>query len=133
MITSVIRFPNATNTKQVDVYRQIFEVYKGNAISDSIVRKWVRQLNGGRDQVHGDERSSFNLWLMKYVIKCTMTNGLVTENRRFVSDLSTKFPQISKPLLHEIVSEKLKFRKLCSRRVPKALTEQHKNSVRKCT
>jgi hypothetical protein len=36
------------------------------------------------------------------------------------------FPQISRSLLHKIVSDKLRFRKLCSRWVPKLLTDEHK-------
>jgi hypothetical protein len=36
------------------------------------------------------------------------------------------FPQISLSLLHEIVSDKVKFCKLCARWVPKMLTEEHK-------
>jgi hypothetical protein len=51
----------------------------------------------------------------------------VEENRRFtISSLSLHFPQISRSLLHEIVSDKFRFRKLCSRWVPKLLTDEHK-------
>jgi hypothetical protein len=42
-----------------------------------------------------------------------------------ISSLSLHFPQISRSLLHEIVSDKLRFRKLCSRWVPKMLTDEH--------
>jgi len=46
------------------------------------------------------------------------------ENRRFtITSLSLHFPQISRSLLHKIVSDKLKFQKLCARWVPKMLTE----------
>jgi len=40
--------------------------------------------------------------------------------------LSLHFPQISQSLLHEIVSDKLKFLKLCASWVPKVLTEEHR-------
>jgi histone-lysine N-methyltransferase SETMAR len=40
--------------------------------------------------------------------------------------ISQDFPEISRSLLHEIVSEKLAYRKLCARWVPKQLTEEHK-------
>jgi hypothetical protein len=51
----------------------------------------------------------------------------IQENRRFtISSLSLHFPQISRSLLHEILSGKLRFRKLCSRWVPKMLTDEHK-------
>ncbi|CAL1265885.1 unnamed protein product [Larinioides sclopetarius] len=55
-IRSVIRFLNAKKVKPREIYRQICEVYGQNAISDSMVRRWVRQFNEGRDQVHDAER-----------------------------------------------------------------------------
>ena len=41
-------------------------------------------------------------------------------------DFSLEFPQISRRLLHEIVTEKLRYNKVCARWVPKLLTEGHK-------
>ena len=43
-----------------------------------------------------------------------------------ITSLSLHFPQISWSLLHQIVSGKVKFRKLCANWVPKMLTEEHK-------
>jgi histone-lysine N-methyltransferase SETMAR len=51
----------------------------------------------------------------------------IRENRRFtITSLSLHFPEISLSLLHEIVSDKLTFRKFCARCVPKVLMEEHK-------
>ena len=51
----------------------------------------------------------------------------VRENRRFtITPLSLHFPQISRLLLHEIVSDKLQFRKLCARWEPNMVTEGRK-------
>ncbi|KDR23779.1 hypothetical protein L798_11353 [Zootermopsis nevadensis] len=51
----------------------------------------------------------------------------VREDRRFtISALSLHFPEISRTALYEIVTERLHYRKLCSRWVPKMLTEEHK-------
>ena len=50
----------------------------------------------------------------------------IRENRRFTITLSLHFPQISRSHLHEIVSDKLKFWKLCAHWVLKMLTEEHK-------
>jgi hypothetical protein len=55
-IRFVIRFLNARNVKLADIHRQICEVYGENAISDAVVRKWVRKLEG-RDNVHDEPRS----------------------------------------------------------------------------
>jgi hypothetical protein len=42
---SVIRFLNARNKKSADINRQFCEVYEEHAISDLIVRRWVRHYN----------------------------------------------------------------------------------------
>jgi hypothetical protein len=49
-IWSVIRFLNARN-------RQIYDVYGENAVSDGMVRKWLRECDEGRDNVHDEPRS----------------------------------------------------------------------------
>ena len=56
-IRCVIRFLNAKKVKPSEIYEQICEVYGENAMSDSMVGRWVRQFNNGRDQVHDEERS----------------------------------------------------------------------------
>ncbi|GFV16023.1 histone-lysine N-methyltransferase SETMAR [Trichonephila clavipes] len=43
-----------------------------------------------------------------------------------------EFPQISRSLMHEIVTDKLKFHKLCARWVPKILTDSHKTKRMGC-
>jgi hypothetical protein len=40
-------FLNARNVKPADIYCQIYEVYGENAMSDGMMRKWVRKFNEG--------------------------------------------------------------------------------------
>jgi transposase len=56
-IRSVIRFLNVRNVKLADIHRQICEVYGENAMSDGMVRKWVRKFNEGCDNVHDEPQS----------------------------------------------------------------------------
>jgi len=54
-------------------------------------------------------------------------NEKIHENCRFtITEFSLKFPQISRSLLHEIVTEKLGYHKFCARWVLKLLSEDHK-------
>ena len=58
-------------------------------------------------------------------------NEKIHENCRFtITEFSLKFPQISRSLLHEIVTEKLGYHKFCARWVPKLLSEDHKKKPR---
>ena len=43
--------------KPADIHRQMCEVYGQNAMSDEMVRKWVRKFNDGRDNVVDEPRS----------------------------------------------------------------------------
>jgi hypothetical protein len=54
---SVIRVLNARNMKPADIHRQLCEVYGEHAMSDSMVRRWGRHFNEGRENVHDDPRS----------------------------------------------------------------------------
>jgi len=46
-IRSVIPFLNARNVLPSEIHNQICQVYGDNAMSDGMVRKWVRMLNEG--------------------------------------------------------------------------------------
>jgi hypothetical protein len=85
--------------------RQLCEVYGEHAMSDSLVRRWVRHFKG-RKNVHDDSRSGqlspVNEDLVHAVEEKIQENKLFT-----ISLLFLHFPQISWPLLHEIVSDKL--------------------------
>jgi hypothetical protein len=56
---SVIHFLSARNVQPADIHHQICEVYGENAMSDGMVRKWVRKFNKGHDNVPDEPRSSW--------------------------------------------------------------------------
>lgn len=54
-------------------------------------------------------------------------NEKIRVDRRFtISELSDHFPEISRSLLHKLVTEKLGYHKFCARWIPKLLTDEHK-------
>jgi len=104
---SVIRFLNAKN------------------MSSSMVWRWVQLFIEGRKYVHDDPRSGRPSLVNEDLVRAV--EGKIRENRQFtITSLSLHFPQISQSLLHEIVSDKLKFWKVCARWVPKMPTEKHR-------
>jgi len=53
--------------------------------------------------------------------------GEIRSNRRVtIRELDRIIPEVSKTTIHEAVTEKFGYRKLCARWVPKMLTEDHK-------
>jgi len=94
-------------------------------MSNSMVRRWVRLFNEGRENVHDDPRSGRPSVVKEDLVR--EVEEKIRENRQFnIMSLSLHFPKISRSLLHEIVSDKLKFRKSCARWVPKMLAEEQK-------
>jgi len=85
------------------IHHQICQVYGDNAMSDGLVRKWVRMFNEGRENVHDEARSGRPSWGNDDLVR--KVNERVSDDRRFtISYLSLHFPQISRTLLHDIVS-----------------------------
>ncbi|KFM58918.1 Histone-lysine N-methyltransferase SETMAR, partial [Stegodyphus mimosarum] len=78
-----------------------------------------------RTNVHAEARSGRPSVVTDDLVR--KVDEAIHENRRFtMTTLSEAFPQISRTVLFEIVSDRLNYRKLCSRWVPKMLTDVHK-------
>ena len=125
-IRSVIRFSNSRNVLPSEIHHQICQVFGDNAMSDGMVRKWVRMFNEGRDNLDDEARSGRPSLANDDLVR--KVNERVRDDRRFtIPNPSLHFPQIQG--LYDIVSSHLDYRKVCARWVPKMLTEQHKSSV----
>ena len=96
-IRSVIHFLNAKNVIPSEIHHHICQVYGDNAMSDGMVRKWVRMFNEGRENVHDEARSGRQSLVNDDLVR--KVNERVLDDRRFtISDLSLHFPQISRTL-----------------------------------
>ncbi|GBL99039.1 hypothetical protein AVEN_227544-1 [Araneus ventricosus] len=124
-VRPVIRFLNTKNVKPAEIHPQLVEIYGENVMIDGMVRKWVQQFNNGRTNVHDEARSGRPSVVNDGLVP--KVNEKIRENSQFtIRMLCDKFPQISKTVLHENVTNRLNYRKLCSRWVPKMLTDVHK-------
>ena len=86
-----------------EIHHQICQVYGDNAMSDDMVRKWVRMCNEGRENVHDEARSGRPSLVDDDLVR--KVNERVRDDRRFtISDLSLHFPQISRTLPYDTVS-----------------------------
>jgi len=102
-IRPVIRFLNARTVLPSESHHQVCQVYGDNAMSDGMVRKWVRMFNERRENVHDEARSGRPSLINDDLVR--NVNERVRDDRRFtISDLSLHFPQISRTLLHDTIS-----------------------------
>jgi hypothetical protein len=77
----LIKFLNAKNVRPAEVYRQVCEVYRTNATSDGIVRRWCKMFSEGRTNVHDDDRSGRPFLVTADLLD--QVNEKIQENRRF--------------------------------------------------
>jgi len=105
-IRFVIRFLSARNVIPSEIHHQICQVYGDNAMSDGMVRKWVRMFNEGRENAHDEVRSGRPSLVSDDLLR--KVNERVRDDRRFtISDMYLHFPQISRTLLYDIFSSHL--------------------------
>jgi len=72
------------------------QVFGDNAMSDGMVRKWVRMFNERRENVHDEARSGRRSLVNDDLVR--KVNERVCDRRFTISDLSLHFPQISRTL-----------------------------------
>jgi len=116
------------NHKPIEIHWQLCKVYGNEVMSEGGVRQWCIVFKNDRTNVHDEERSGRPTIVTDELV--TKINEKIHENRRFtITEFSLGFPQISRSLLHEIVTEKLGYHKFCARWVSKLLSEDHKKTV----
>jgi len=87
------------------------------------VKKWCREFSEGRTDVHDEQRSGRPSLISDDLLQEIEE---VRANRRVtIRELHHIIPKASNTTIHEAVTEKLGYRKLCARWVPKMLTDDH--------
>ncbi|KAG5324866.1 SETMR methyltransferase, partial [Pseudoatta argentina] len=124
-IRRVIRYLVWKGKTPVEVYNEVKTAYGDKGMNRTSVFKWCREFKNGRTSVHDDQRSGRPSILTDDIVE-KIENALRDDRRLTVDELSAMFPQISRSLLHETITETLGYRKLSARWVPKQLTDQHK-------
>jgi transposase-like protein len=91
-VRSEILFLNTRNMPAY-IHRQLCEVCGEYALSDSMVRRWVRHFNERRENVLDDPRSDLPSVVNENFVRAVEEK--IQENRRFtISSHSLRFPQI---------------------------------------
>nr|XP_015909277.1 histone-lysine N-methyltransferase SETMAR-like [Parasteatoda tepidariorum] len=120
-LRSVIRFLHAEGSNAAEIYRRMSKTYGEAFLSE----RNVRNFDAGRTDVHdaGEKgmKSVSNDDLIQRLDQAISGNRLCT-----ISTLSELILKISRSALCIIVSERLEYRKLCTRWVPKMLSDHHK-------
>lgn len=122
-VRAVIRFLNAKGVKPIEIHRQLTEVYGESCMDVKNVRKWCREFTAGRTEIHDEERSRRPSISDETVAK---VEQIMRQDRRItLDDLCILVPEVSRSTIHRILTEKLEYRKVCARWVPRMLTADH--------
>lgn len=122
-VRAVIRFLNAKGVKPIEIHRQLTEVYGESCMDVKNVRKWCREFTAGRTEIHDEERSGRPSISDETVAK---VEQIMRQDRRItLDDLCILVPEVSRSTIHRILTEKLEYRKVCARWVPRMLTADH--------
>ena len=123
-VRSVIQFLRAKGTAPIEIHREIQAVYGSNVMKVH-VRKWCREFSGCRLSVTDEQRSgrpSTSADLVHAIEETVRAN-----HRVLLKDLEEQF-NLSHGTIWDIVHECLGHRKVCSRWVPRQMTEDHKEN-----
>ncbi|KAJ4433875.1 hypothetical protein ANN_16188 [Periplaneta americana] len=124
-VRSVIRFLNARHLKPAEIYRQLKEVYGDTVMNERNVRKWCEMFNNGQTNVH-DETRPGRPSLITEDLKTKVNDRILQDRGTSLDELHIAFPDISRSLLGEIVSQHLGYHKICAQWVPRQLSDRHK-------
>nr|XP_042913979.1 uncharacterized protein LOC122274102 [Parasteatoda tepidariorum] len=113
-LRSLINFLSAKNVPPVDIHSKLCEVYGEKCMNVQHVCKWC-----GDEQRSG--RASFS---DKAIAK--VEEAMLKDRRVTVRNLSEMIPDVSESCIHNILSDRLGYAKVCARWIPKMLTDDNK-------
>ena len=87
------------------------------------VRKWYREFTAGRTEIHDEERRGRPSISEETVAK---VEQIMRQDRSItLDDLWILVPEVSRSTIGRTLTEKLEYRKVCAKCVPRMLTEDH--------
>lgn len=122
---AVVRFLWATGKTVQEIHHEMLPVYGMECLSRKAVYNWVEKFKGGRSNVEDDVRPGRPVEIatdetMKKV------DEMIRSDRRITVAHVARSVGCSQGLAYSIIHDRLQFRKVCARWVPRDLTPQHK-------
>lgn len=124
-VRAVIRYLVAKGKSSTEVFDEIKTTYGDKMMNRTSVFKWCKNFKDGRTSVHDDQRSGRPSIATDELVE-KIEKAIRTDRKLTLDELSEIFLEISRSLLHEIISKTLGYHKLSARWVPKQLTDQNK-------
>lgn len=123
----VIRFLWSEGVPGAEIHRRLSAQYGDSALPRRSVYEWIKKFQHGRTSLKDEERAG------RPSTSITDSNvedarAMILENRRVTIDEMANHFEISHGSAYDIIHNRLGFRRVCARWVPKELTEEHRNN-----
>jgi hypothetical protein len=103
-----------------EIHHEFCAIYGQHVMIEGTVRQWCRMFEDERTNVHDEERSG-----RPPVVSEWSCSKFWPKFVRFtISEFFSKFSQISRTLLYEVIIVRLSYHKFCVTGVPKILTKR---------
>jgi hypothetical protein len=112
------------NVQRAEIHKEIVAIY-GYVMNGQNVKKWCREFSERMIDVNDEQRSG-SLSLISDELLQKIERGIRANRRGTMRELHHIIPEMSMTTIHEAVTEKLGYTKLCTSCVPKILTDDHK-------
>jgi histone-lysine N-methyltransferase SETMAR len=120
-VRSVVWFLNEKCGRPAEIHKHVVAVY-GKVMNRQNVTKWCREFSEGKSDVHDEQRNGRISLISDDFLQ--EIKGEIRANRHMtIRELHHIIPEVSKTKVHEALTEKLGYRKLWARWVPKMITD----------
>ncbi|KAL4121063.1 hypothetical protein QTP88_013646 [Uroleucon formosanum] len=106
-IRAVIRYLVAKEKSPHEIFNEVRTVYGEGHMNRTSIYKWCREFKNGRMNVPDDLRSGRPSILTDDIVN-KVENAVRDDRRLTLDELSAMFPQLSRSLLHETITETCK-------------------------
>jgi hypothetical protein len=108
-----------------DIHKEMFPVYGRKCLSRKTVHKWIENFAQGRSIVAADDARPCRLVEIAIEAAVQQVEELIRADRLAIDSVASALG-CSHGLAYSIMHDHLKFRNLCSRRLPRELKDREK-------
>ncbi len=128
-VKSIIKFLTAKKCSAAKIYRRLWAVYgKNNVMVERNVDWWEKMFPDGKTSAHDEDwtgRPPTTINGTAWCVSAFLDKDSCFTWLNFHQDMVTRFRHESCGMIHEVLTNKLQMKKVCTQWVPKKLSLEH--------
>lgn len=130
-LRAAIRLYHAKHKTPTQIFNKLCAIYGPKCISRKQVSVWCSKFDAGETNLVDTPRSGRPISERTEEMKSRIEQMIYADRRLKIREIAEEVG-LSKTVVHRIVHDDLKFKKVCARWVPKELTPEHKRKRLEC-